>query len=103
MQHLVNLRKEFLTYFPEISDVDLKLVRKPFAIPIKKVTGDLQDELIDFRNDSACKDMFKTLLICEFWARLCVSFPHINKKCIKVLLPFSSMCYVKQDFSLWCK
>ena len=46
LQHLVNLWKEFLTYFPEISDVDMELVRKPFAIPIKKVT-----ELIDFRND----------------------------------------------------
>ena len=56
LQHLVNLWKEFLTYFPKISDIDLELVRKPFAILIEEVTDDLQDELIDFRNDSACKD-----------------------------------------------
>ena len=59
LQHLVNLWKEFLTYIPEISDVDIEVVRKPFAMPIEKVT-----ELIDFRNDSACKDMFETLSIC---------------------------------------
>ena len=61
LQHRVNLRKDFSTYFPEISDVNLGLVRKPLAIPIEKVTDDLQDELIDFRNDSACKEMFEIL------------------------------------------
>ena len=65
LQHLVNLWKEFLTNFPEISDVDLELEGKPFAIPIE-VTDDLQDELIDFRNDSGCKDMFEILSICKF-------------------------------------
>ena len=59
LQYLVNLWKEFLTYFPEISDVDMELVRKPFAIPIEKVT-----EFIDFKNDSACEDMFETLSMC---------------------------------------
>ena len=66
LQHLVNLWKNFLTYFPEISAVDLELVRKSFAILIEKVTDDLQDELIDFRNGSACKDMLETLSICKF-------------------------------------
>ena len=42
LQHFVNNRKEFFTYSPEISDVDLELVRKPFAIPIEKVNDDLQ-------------------------------------------------------------
>ena len=36
LQYLVNLRNEFSTHFPEISDVDLELVRKPFAILIDK-------------------------------------------------------------------
>ena len=30
LAHLTNLKKEFLRYFPEISNVDLELVRKPF-------------------------------------------------------------------------
>ena len=99
LQHLVNLWKEFLTYFPKIYDVDLELVRKPFAIPIEKVTDDLQDELIDFRNDFACKDMFETLSICKFWARVCVSYPRVGKECIKVLLPFSITYLCEAGFS----
>ena len=77
----------------------MELVRKPFAMPIEKVTDDLQDELIDFRNDSTCKDMFETLSICEFWARVCVSYPRIGKECIKVLLPFSGTYLCKVGFS----
>ena len=103
LQHLVNLWKEFLTYFPEISDVALELVRKPFAIPIEKVTDNLQDELIDFRNDSACKDMFETLSICKFWAKVWVSYPLVGKECIKVLLPFSIMYLCQAGFPLWCR
>ena len=98
LQHLDNLWKEFLIYFSEISDVDLELVRKPFAIPIEKVTDDLQDELIDFRNDSACKDMFENLSMGKFRARLCVPYPHIGKKCIKMLLSFSIMYLCEAGF-----
>ena len=55
LQHFVNLRKEFLTYFPETSAIDLKQERKPFVIPIEKVADDLQAELIDFRNNGVAK------------------------------------------------
>ena len=86
-------------------NVDLEIVRKPFSIPIKKVRDDLQDELIDLRNDSGCKDMFDNLSICEFLARVCVSYPYVAKIC---MLPFSStyfcrsvvLIYVSQDFPL---
>ena len=88
--HLADLKKDFLRYFPEIFNVDLELVRKPFSIPGENVQNDLQDELIDLRNDSACKDMFDDLSICEFWARVCVSYLRVAKVCMKVLLPFSS-------------
>ena len=97
--HLANLKTEFLRYFPKISNVDLELVRKPFSIPVEKIQDDLQDELIDLRNDSACKDMFDNLSICEFWARVCVSYPSVAKACMKVLLPFSSTYLCESGFS----
>ena len=87
LQHLVNLWKEFLTYFPKIPDVDLELVRKPFSIQIEKVTDDLQDGLIDFKNESACKDMFETLSICKFWAGVCVFYPRVAIIIIIFYLP----------------
>ena len=79
LAHLTNLKKEFLTYFPEISNVDLELVRKPFSNLLEKVCDDLQNELIDLRNDSGCKDMFNSLSICEFWARVCCFVPTCGK------------------------
>ena len=99
LAHLTNLKKEFLTYFPEISNVDLELVRKPFSIPLEKVCDDLQDELIDLRNDSGCKDMFDSLSVCEFWARVCASCPRVAKVCMKVLLPFSTTYLCESGFS----
>ena len=58
--HHTSLRKEFLKYFLKISESDLKLVRKPFEVPVEKVCDDQQDELIDLKNDSTCEGMFGT-------------------------------------------
>ena len=33
--YLINIPKQFLMYFPEISNVDLEIVRKSFAVPIE--------------------------------------------------------------------
>ena len=63
------ISKKNLKYVPEITNV-----RKPFSIPEEKVQDDLQDELINLRNDTASKDMSDHLSICEFWARVCVSY-----------------------------
>ena len=88
--HFTSLRKEFLRYFPEIVESDLKLVRKYFAVPVEEVRDDLQDKLIDRKNDSTCRDMFDASSICEFWAKMCTSYQRITKECITKLLPFSS-------------
>ena len=47
----------------------------------------------------ACKDMFDNLSICEFWARVCISYPCVTKVCIKVLLPFNSTYLCESGFS----
>ena len=99
LAHLANLKKEFLRYFPEISNVDLELVRKPFSIPVEKVQDDLQDDLIDLRNDFSCEDMFDNLSTCEFRARVCVSYPRVAKVCMKVLLPLGSTYLCESGFS----
>ena len=100
LARLINLRNEFLMYFPEIYDVDLNLMRKLFAIPVEKVSDDLQDELIEYRNDSACKSTFDPLSVCEFWAGVCVFYPHIRKECIIVLLPVSCTYLCESGFSI---
>ena len=44
----------------------IKLVRKALAVAVEKVQDDLQDELINYKNDFTGKDMFDTISICDF-------------------------------------
>ena len=97
--HLASLQKEFLRYFPEISESDLKLVRKSFAVQVKQVHDHLQDELINFKNDSTCIDTFDTISTCEFWAKMFTSSLHVTKDCITKLSPFTSAYLCKSKFS----
>ena len=95
--YLTSLQKEFSRYFPEISESDLKLVRKPFGVPVE-VCDDLQDELIYLKNYSTCRDMFDTLSICEFWAKMCsytsVSLKNASQSCH----PSVAHIYANQGF-----
>ena len=36
LQHLEELKSEFIKYFPEIDDDELGLIRNPFILPVKK-------------------------------------------------------------------
>ena len=92
LAHLTDLKKEFLRYFPEISNANLELVRKPFSIPVEKFREDLQGELIDLRNDSACKNMFDNLSICKFWVLLSFSITYLCES------RFLLCCTLRQKF-----
>ena len=35
LQHLEELKSEFIKYFPEIDDDELGLIRNPFILPVK--------------------------------------------------------------------
>ena len=94
LAHLTNRKKEFLICFSEISNVDLELVRKPFSILLEKVCDDLQDELIDLRNDS-CSTVYQSVS----FGQGCVSYPRVAKVCMKVLLPFSTTYLCESEFS----
>ena len=92
--HFTSHQKEFSRYFSEIAVSDLKLVRKPIATPVEEVRDDLQDKLIDRKNDSTCRDLFDASSICEFWAKMCSSYPRVAKECMTKLLPFSSTYFL---------
>ena len=76
LTHLTNLKKEFLTYFPEISNVDLELVRKPFSIPLEKVSDDLQDNLLISEMTLVAKTCSTVYQSVSFWQG-CVSRTHV--------------------------
>ena len=59
-QHIKELESEFKHYFPEVSGDHLSLARNPFRLSPKNVKDELQDQLIDLKNDSSCRDLFET-------------------------------------------
>ena len=66
-QHLENLESEFKSYFPEAVGDDLSLARNPFRLSPEKVKDELQDQLIDLKNDSSRRDLFESLPVTKFW------------------------------------
>ena len=67
MSHFSSLRNQFQKYFPDLSDLDLKLARNPFTVDVKTLPDSLQDQFIDFINDSTARDAFETLNLTTFW------------------------------------
>ena len=54
-EHLSSSKKEFLSYFPDLSLLDAKLIRSPFTVDASSVPDDIQDEFVDLINDSTAK------------------------------------------------
>ena len=66
VQHLKELESEFKHYFPKVSGDNLSLARNPFRLSPENVEDELQDQLIDLKNYSSCRDLFETLPVTEF-------------------------------------
>jgi len=98
-QHLENLESEFKSYFPEAIGDDLSLARNPFRLSPEKVEDELQDQLIDLKNDSSCRDLFESFPVTEFWLRVALSYPQISTIALKKLLPFNSTWLCEFAFS----
>ena len=54
VQHLKELESEFKHYFSEVSGDDLSLARNPIRLFPENVEDELQDQLINLKNDSSC-------------------------------------------------
>lgn len=50
-KHVRSLQTELQKYFPDISEMNLKLIRNPFTTEVESVDDMLQEEVIDLVND----------------------------------------------------
>ena len=99
MSHLSSLRNQFQNYFPDLSDLDLKMARNPFTVDVKALPDSAQEQFIDFINDSTARDAFETLPLTTFWCRMWQSYPAVAEEPIKLLLMFPSTYLCEQGFS----
>ena len=73
-----------------MSDKEINLVRNPFRYSVDSVPDELQDELIDLKNDPSAKDLLDDNTVEEFWIHMIGSYPNVAKVALRLLLPFVS-------------
>uniref|UniRef100_UPI00358EFF27 zinc finger BED domain-containing protein 5-like n=1 Tax=Myxine glutinosa TaxID=7769 RepID=UPI00358EFF27 len=90
--HLESLKKEFQRYFPELTGEEVALVRNPFSatLDVSSLPDEVQDELLDLRNDSPVRDLFQEKSVTQFWCTMHQSYSKVSMLALRVLLPFAS-------------
>jgi hypothetical protein len=99
IMHLSSLRNEILSYFPDLSELDAKLIRNPFMVEVRSLPEALQEQFIDLVNDSTAQDAFERLPLVKFWCKMCESYPTVADMAISTLLTFPSTYLCEQGFS----
>lgn len=57
-------------YFPDVSEETLKLIRDPFHTDVGSVNDEIQEEFINFVNDSSASDLFEKESLVRFWCKI---------------------------------
>jgi len=94
--HLSTLYSEFKSYFPELDQNLLSIVRNPFLFLLNRWMMSCK---IDLKNDLGCRDQFETYSFTEFWIRVSSSYPRISRNCFKKLLPCSTTWLSESAFT----
>ena len=101
-EHLHALEKELNRYFPDVAEEEeSKLVRNPFSLhlDISEISDDLQDELINMRNDSSARELFLEKSLSQFWVSMQLPYPKISRAALKIVVPFVSTYLCERGFS----
>ena len=99
--HLESLEKEFLKYFPELTEEEAAVVRNPFStsLDVASIPDEVQDEFLDLRNDSSARDLFNEKLLPQFWCAMYRQYPKVTLLALRVLVPFASTYLCESGFS----
>ncbi|KAI6654419.1 Protein ZBED8-like [Oopsacas minuta] len=97
--HLSYLKEEFKLYFPDLSELDLALIRNPFLVDGCLIPNNVQEDLIEFLNDFTVRDAFETLPLMKFWSRMSLHFSSVAAMAVRGLLMFPSTYLWEQGFS----
>ena len=101
-QHLHALEEELNRYFLNmLHEEEINLARNPFAFQfdISKISNDLQDELMEMRNDSSAYDLFDQKPLSQFQVSMQWSYAKISMAAVKIFTLFVSTYLCERGFS----
>ena len=100
-EHLQSLENEFEKYFPNLEEGSDVFPGNPFSvmIDIATIPEEVQDELLELRNDSAGREIFVTKSLSQFWSSMLTSYPELSKEPLRVIVPFASTYLCESGFS----
>ena len=99
-QHLQLLGAKLINYFPSFQVEDFDWVRNPFvSCQSKSLSCEEEDELIDVRNDTGLKLVYKEFTLEKLWIEVLQRHPNIGRKAVNILLPFSTSYLCETNFS----
>ncbi|UYV83457.1 hypothetical protein LAZ67_23001097 [Cordylochernes scorpioides] len=97
---LTLLSASFDKYFPYLDVEKMEWVVSPFMhCEIQHLEEEMQENLIDLKNDLVFKRLFTEKELSEFWLCLNSKFPKLSNAAIESLLPFGSSYLCEQGFS----
>lgn len=97
---LKSLSESFLKYFPNLEICEMEWVVNPFMeCEANKLEEELEENLIDLKNDLVFKQVFAEKELSEFWISLSNKFPRLSSKAIELLMPFGSSYLCEHGFS----
>ena len=102
IEHLTAMESEFSHYFPELDDIEFKLLRNPFIVSPQTIPDKndrTQDELIELVNDGSAKKVFEREELSTFWSLMKDSYPTLTKIVLQKLLPFATTYLCESSFS----
>ncbi|KAK4324248.1 hypothetical protein Pmani_005088 [Petrolisthes manimaculis] len=68
-------------------------------VNIGSVNDEIQEEFIDFVNDSSASDLFEKESLVRFWCKISKSYPHVAEEPLRSLLLFPSTYLCETGFS----
>ena len=81
--HLSILRNELRSYFPDLIEGDMKMIRNTFNFDVNSLPDRLREEFI-------ARDRFEAVTLTKFWSEMIVIYPRVAVKAVKSLLMFPS-------------
>ena len=98
---LQSLENEFKKYFPDLEEGFDVFPQNLFSvmIDIATISEEVQDELLELRNDSAGREIFMTKSLSQFWSSMLTSYSKLSMKALRVIVPFASFYLCESGFS----